>query len=132
MGATCDIHPNRTFRLGDGIDAQFGTADGRVGRIRGKVLGEKALLKVVSSWPGTTALAPEEGVTNRIGKLQVYGVLRIDSGTTLVTSNCAAGVGTSSPLLVYGNGSSFSETKGCLVIAGGVLKVPNNCYIRKP
>ena len=129
FGATCDIHPNRTFRLADGIDAQFGTYEGGVGRICGKVLGEKALLKVVSSWPGTTALAPDEGVTNRIGKLQVYGVLRIDSGTTLVTSNCAAGVGTACPLLVSGNGSSFSNTRGCLVVAGGLLKVPNNCYI---
>ena len=129
IGATCDTNPNRTFRLLDGIDAQFGTYDTRVGRIHGQVLGEKALLKVVSSWTGTTALAPEEGVTNRIGKLQVDGVLRIDSGTTLVTSNCAAGVGTASPLLVCGNGSSFSETRGCLVVAGGVLKVPTYCYV---
>ena len=129
IGATCDTHPNRTFRLADGITAQFGTFEGRVGRIRGQVLGEEALLKVVATWPGTTALAPNEGVTNRIGKLQVNGVLRIDSGTTLVTSNCAAGVGTSSPLLVYGNGSSFSDTRGCLVVAGGVLKVPTYCYV---
>ena len=129
MSSIKSIHPNRTVRLADGVDAQFGTYGGGVGRIRGQVLGEKALLKVVSSWPGTTALAPNEGVTNRIGKLQVYGVLRIDSGTTLVTSNCAAGVGMACPLLVSGNGSSFSDTRGCLVVAGGVLKVPNNCYI---
>ena len=129
IGATCDVHPNRTFRLADGVDAQFGTFEGRVGRIRGQVLGEKARLMVVSSWSGTTALAPNEGVTNRIGKLQVNGVLRIDSGTTLVTSNCAAGVGTACPLLVSGNGSSFSDTRGCLVVAGGVLKVTQNCYI---
>ena len=61
--------------------------------------------------------------------MQVNGVLRIDSGTTLVTSNCAAGVGTACPLLVSGNGSSFSDTRGCLVVAGGVLKVTQNCYI---
>ena len=123
FGATCETHPNRTFRLGDGIDAQFGTADGKVGRIRGRVLGEKAMFKVSSLWPGTTALAPEEGVTNRIGKLQVNGVLRIDSGVTLVTSNCAAGVGVNAPLLINGNGSSFSDTRGRLIIAGGLLKM---------
>ena len=130
FGTTCDLHPNRTVRLADGVDAQFGTYGGGVGRIRGQVLGENALLKVVSSWPGTTALAPEEGVTNRIGKLQVYGVLRIDGGTTLAVSNCAGNIGVNCPLLVRGNGSSFSETRGCLVVAGGTLKVVENCYMQ--
>ena len=128
-GGTLDIHPNRRFRLLDGVTAQFGTYEGKVGRICGQVLGESATFKNVASWPGVTALAPDEGVTNRIGKLQVYGNMRIESGVTLVTSNCAAKVGTACPLLISGNGSSFSDTRGVLTIAGGMLKVPNYCYI---
>ena len=129
VGATCDIHPNRTFRLADDVAAQFGTYNGKVARIQGRVLGENAIFKNVSSWTGITALAPAEGITNRIGKLFVYGNMRIDSGVTLVTSNCGAKVGTECPFLISGNGSSFSDTQGVLTIAGGVLKVPNNCYI---
>ncbi|MBO7686042.1 MAG: hypothetical protein J6V72_06655 [Kiritimatiellae bacterium] len=129
FGVTCDIHSNRTFRLADGISAKFGTQGAQVGRIRGAVIGEKAVLNPVSNWSGITALAPAEGITNRIGKLCVDGKLRIDSGVTLITSNCAAKVGTDCPLVIRGNSSGFTNTCGQLIIAGGLLKVPNYCYI---
>ena len=129
FGVTCDIHSNRTFRLADDISAKFGTQNGQVGRIRGAVIGEKSVLQIVNNWPGITALAPAEGITNKIGKLCVDGKLRIDSGMTLVTSNCAAGVGTACPLVIRGNSSSFTNTCGQLIIAGGMMKVTKNCYI---
>ena len=129
FGVTCDIHSNRTFRLADDISAKFGTQGAQVGRIRGAILGEKSVLQIVNNWPGTTALAPAEGITNRIGKLCVDGKLRIDSGVTLITSNCAAKVGTDCPLVIRGNSSSFTNTCGQLIIAGGMTKATKNCYI---
>ena len=134
FGYSCDTHPNRTFLIAEGKTAQIGTYEKCIGRIRGAIVGsgengEKSELAVVSSWPGITALAPEEGRTNKIGRLLAYGNLRIDSGTTLVTSNCAAQVGLYCPLLVSGGGS-FSDTRGRLVIAGGTLKVTQNCYVQ--
>ena len=129
FGATCNIHSNRTFRLTDGISAKIGTQSSCIGGIRGAIVGEKSVLQIVNNWSGITVLAPAEGITNRIGKLCVDGKLRIDSGVTLITSNCAAKVGTDCPLVIRGNSSSFTNTCGQLIIAGGLLKATQNCYI---
>ena len=132
FGTDVDLHPNRTIRLFDGPYTRIGTADGKVGRIRGQILGmgeadDRSVFLCVNAWGGTTALAPSEAVTNRIGKLRVQGVLRIESGTTLLTTNSLGNVNEFSPLFVEG-GSAFSDTRGKLIVAGGVLKVLNNCY----
>ncbi|MBQ6339396.1 MAG: autotransporter-associated beta strand repeat-containing protein, partial [Kiritimatiellae bacterium] len=132
FGNNVDLHPNRTIRLFDGPYTRFGTAAGKVGRICGQMLGmgeadDRSVFLCANNWPGTTALAPGEAVTNRIGKLRVQGVLRIDSGTTLLTTNSLSNVNEACPLYVDG-GSAFSETRGMLIVAGGVLKVANDCY----
>ncbi|MBR0505873.1 MAG: autotransporter-associated beta strand repeat-containing protein, partial [Kiritimatiellae bacterium] len=132
FGGNVDLHPNRRLRLVDGSYTKIGTADGKVGRIRGQILGageadDRSMFLCANAWSGTTALAPVEGVTNRIGKLRVQGVLRVDSGTTLLTTNSLSNVNELCPLYVDG-GTAFSDTKGKLIVAGGILKVVNDCY----
>jgi len=131
---TMTVDKNRTVQIGTNQTAKIGVQSGDVARIAGVIQGYGADghlggLDVVNNWSGCLAIGPEDGRTNQIGRLRVYSHLRHVAGTTLITSNMVQKTAANSHFYLCGNGSSFTETKGTLDIAGGLVKVTRGSWI---
>lgn len=136
MAQNCDLHFNRSVWIGSNVTMRVGTAAGKIGRIRGTFGGPDdatfGKVQVGNDWTGVIAFDPGEGRTNKIGRLLVKGLLDIESGTTLITSNSAAAVDANCSFFISRDGSnrttSFSDTEGILTLKGGRLVIPKNMF----
>ena len=78
------------------------------------------IVDVPNAYSGLIVLNPTVGTTNAIGRLSVKGRAKVTGGgTRLGAPSLATGAG--ALLYVNGNSSAFADTKGNLVVDGGVL-----------
>ena len=128
VGSSQDIsvHRNRTILIRDG--KTFYVAPNGMLRIKGDIASENAGTSAFptgtrlyvhnnnNSWLGRTVLYGN----NYFGKLTVTGNLEIHDGTTRVVTS-GQGTGDAAALYVQGNGSSYTTTRGYLLVSGGTL-----------
>lgn len=131
------IHSNRIVKANAGVTLNAAAGFGNTLMFKGRITADTnawdsttgfynnssrltAYKGADGSWLGTVALDPGAGATNDFGRLQVESRMKVSSGTTTLTAATKA-TGTGALLYVPGNGSSFSDTRGNLVIDGGEL-----------
>ena len=84
-------------------------------------------LRLRDNWTGLITLDPGEGRTNSFGRLQnIKSRLKIASGVTKLTG--PSGTEYKANMMVHGNGTGFSDTKGNVLIDGGELYNPQSQY----
>ena len=130
------IHSNRTVFVKDGKPFKTGSK-GRL-FINGMIKGEASpgldyptntYIEARANWSGTVIIGPGDGRTNDVGRIIVGSCLEVTSGVTRASSQFAAKTGSSALIYVEGNGSSYNDKRGHLVVSGGELYSPQSRYV---
>ena len=131
-GGAFSIHSNRTIKISSGKYFATRTDSSPQFTYKNRIVAENSpgcdySTNTYVSVPGSTsypiAFDPGNSRTNAFGRLQCYGQLKVVSGVTMLTGR--GGTDTNAYLKVEGNSSTtFSDTKGALVVQGGELYVP--------
>ena len=116
---------NRIIRIVSGKSMKLGSKSGcylRLGPIvadasPGCDFSTNTYVYVTNGWAGTVRFDPGSGVTNDVGRLEVDGILEIESGVTRLGSSKNNALTNSAPLYVRG---------GNLTILGGELYIPQS------
>lgn len=121
---TNTIHRNRTILVKSG-NTFYVSPSGEL-RIMGGIVGEnkpgtdhptETRLYFHNQWGGRTIL----GGTNKIGRILVTGNAAIAGGKTTYISS-GQSTGENAGLWIKGNGSAYGNTKGYLLVSGGILE----------
>ena len=127
------MHSNRTIRISSGSGLL--TAGTAALTYRNMIVAEpseglqfstNAYVTIRSDWTSLVTFDPGAARTNAFGRLRTYSRLKLASGVTAVTAGPSFGTGGSAVLYVKGNESSFSTTRGNLLIDGGELYAPQS------
>ena len=135
-----ELAANRTIRIESGAGLRLGNARGATTPtvVRSLIAGRPdASLGFVTNaavslwnsgwgWNVHVSFDPGAGRTNDIGRLDVATRLSISGGATRVASFGDYKTGASAPLYVHGNGNSYADGFGNLVVDGGVLLAPQS------
>ena len=130
--AKVSINANRTIR----ISSKSGLQTGGTAQLTYKNMivaepdeglkwSSDTFVTIRNDWTSLVTFDPGVARTNAFGRLRTYGRLKLASGVTAVTGP-SSGTGGSAVLYVKGNESSFSETRGNLLIDGGELYAPQS------
>ena len=123
------LHRNRNIAIDAGVITTIGANSSGTGfRIGGEisVLNDEnsltnTLLNIGGTWSGLVVFDPGEGRTNLLGRLHATRRLEIASGVTRVRSSFSKHIGTEAPFYLKGNGSSYNDFNGYLLVSGGTL-----------
>lgn len=128
----CALNENRTIRISSGSGLQTGGTASLTFRnlivaepSAGSQYSTNTYVTIRSDWTGLVTFDPGVARTNAFGRLRTSGRLKIASGVTTVTGRSGL-TGTGAILYVAGNESSFSTTRGNLLIDGGELYAPQS------
>ena len=126
------IHSNRTIRIGSGSGLLTGATAALTYRNlivaepdEGSRWSSDTFVTIRNDWTSLVTFDPGVARTNAFGRLRTYSRLKLASGVTAVTGP-KDGTGGSAVLYVKGNESSFSATRGNLIIDGGELYAPQS------
>ena len=126
------IHSNRTIRIGSGSGLLTGATAALTYRNlivaepdEGSRWSSDTFVTIRNDWTSLVTFDPGAARTNAFGRLRTYSRLKLASGVTAVTGP-KDGTGGSAVLYVKGNESSFSATRGNLIIDGGELYAPQS------
>lgn len=126
------MHSNRTIRISSGSGLL--TAGTAALTYRNMIVAEPSeglqfstntYVDIRSDWTSLVTFDPGAARTNAFGRLRTYGRLKLASGVTAVTG-VSDKTGAGAVLYVKGNESSFSTTRGNLLIDGGELYAPQS------
>ncbi len=138
-GKNITLHANRKILISNGCALRL-APQGTL-RIKGVVHGElssngyptgtRIHSYTYNGWNGRAILDCGDGNRSETGPILVEGNLEIASGTyNPITANSAQ-TGENAPLYVKGNGSSYSDTVGHLLVSGGtILNSQNSRYMQ--
>jgi len=127
------LGPNRNIRIADGATLYLSPNANL--RIKGTITGDNssngyptgAKVRAHSNWTGgVTTLDPGDGRSNSFGPLRVDGRLEIASGTTTLITAKPGQKADNAPLFVCGDSSSYKDTRGRLLVSGGLLRNAQN------
>ena len=131
------LHRNRNIAIDAGVTTTIGANSGGTGfRIGGEISVPNdencltnTLLNIGGSWSGLVVFDPGEGRTNLLDRLHATKRLEIASGVTRVRSPFSKAIGTNATFYVKGNGSSYNDFNGYLLVSGGTLLSCGEQYI---
>ena len=135
-----EIHANRNVLISSNVVMRAGNS--RNVTVRGTIATAGAdpsasALRVLNNWNGALTLAPADGRTNAVGRIEARGHLVIADGVTRVLKDTGTTASTSSALYVgdlaannADAGTAFDANKGVLEVSGGRLEVSKNVYVQ--
>ena len=134
------IHPNRNVLISSNVVMRTGNTRNVTFKGTIHTAGEDpsaSALRVLNNWDGALTLAPTDGRTNEVGRIEARGHLVIADGVTRVLKDTGTTASTSSALYI-GNlaanntdaGTAFDANKGVLEVSGGRLEVAENVYVQ--
>ena len=131
------LHRNRNIAIDAGVTTTIGANSSGTGfRIGGEISVPNdencltnTLLNIGGSWSGLVVFDPGEGRTNLLDRLNATKRFEIASGVTRVRSPVSRGTGTDAPFYIKGNGSSYNDSNGYLLVSGGTLLSQGEQYL---
>ena len=128
-----DIHPNRNVLISPSKELRVGNSAKM--RVCGQVAGAAtSSVRVMDTWNGSLALAPDNNRTNEVGRLVVEGRMVIEDGVTRLTAT-GSQVGWGKSVVSIGKDTGktaptgFEDNKRVFEVSGGRVEIANNEYI---